>query len=136
MIDPYHLYGEEFYCGPFSIRLNDGRTNDAYDVVLCIRPKDSRDATLEHAWQKFREIASWVCAWSSSHSSKLSYRVVIAWSKAVRPTQGHIFKVWADRQGICSAAKFESYEDYAKATKSFWIPLSRWEKDVFEPDPA
>ncbi len=134
-MDPAN-YGDDFYCQPFNVRLKDGRVSEAYDVLLCIQPHGSAEATLEFAWQTMRDLSTWVCKWAESHPAHLTYRVVIAWSKSVRSGQGHIFKVWANREEICKVAKYASYKDYAALTKSFWIPLARWEKDVFDSKPA
>jgi hypothetical protein len=129
-------YGDDFYCQSFTVRLKDGGVSEAYDVLLCIQPQGSAEATLDYAWQAFRQLSAWVCMWAESHPAHFTYRVVIAWSKSVRAKQGHIFKVWASRENVCKLAAYESYKDYAATTRSIWIPLARWDKDVFDSNPA
>lgn len=132
-MSPSEKYGEEFFCQPFTVRKADGTTNHCYDVGVCIRPQEDEASTLYFGWEVMRELAGWVCGEFKSHPEDESYRIVVAWSRMVRPLQGHIFKVWLNRGHLTEVADFRTPEECNARFGGGWTPFLNWKKDVFEP---
>jgi hypothetical protein len=131
-VTPQEKYGAEFYCQPFTITKADGRKFNCHDVVVCISPMEDKESTLAFGWSVLRELAQWVCSAFETTPIEEEFRIIIAWSRNVRPQQGHIFKVFADRKHLKLASDCETYQDYARRYGDFFIPLPNWQKDVFK----
>ena len=131
-MNPREKYGEEFLCEPFTVRKADGSEHHSYDVVVCIRPKEDEASTLAYAWDVLREVAGWACEQFRARPKEEAYRIVVAWSRHVRPLQGHILKIWLDRASVCEVAGLDTLEACALRFGPMWMPLANWKKDVFE----
>jgi hypothetical protein len=127
---PSEKYGSEFWCFPFTATKADGRKFNCHDVGASIVPKQDKDSTLEFAWNVFRELAGWVCEEFATAPGDEEFRIIIAWSRLVRPGQGHIFKVWANLENIRLAGECQTYQEYARRFGSSFAPFPNWEKDV------
>ncbi|HEY1111794.1 MAG TPA: hypothetical protein VGE76_24275 [Opitutaceae bacterium] len=128
---PYERYGDEFFCQPFTMRKADGTENRCYDIGVCIRPLSDEASTLAYGWEVMRELARWTCEEFHGRPQSEFYRLVIAWSRTVRPQQGHIFKVWLDLVRLSEVASFRSPEECAARFGSGWTPFINWQKNVF-----
>src|SRR5689334_12141131 len=61
-------------------------------VLATIAPESTKDATLHRAWSSARSLAVWLLTRSETLPDNEQYAIIVAWSKTVRPGQGHIFK--------------------------------------------
>jgi len=93
---------------------------------VVITPKDTKDATLAHAWELVRSIARWILVRASELPPSERYEIIVGWSQTVRRLQGQVFKVGGDHAAVQTIA------DSAEWTQCGRAPLIRWEKDVFE----
>ena len=93
---------------------------------MVITPKDTKDATLAHAWELVRSIARWILVRASELPPSERYEIIVGWSQTVRRLQGQVFKVGGDHAAVQTIA------DSAEWTQCGRAPLIRWEKDVFE----
>lgn len=126
------LWGEEFISAPFTITHQGGLLQHGHDVVACIRPHGDAASTLTYAWAVMRELARWTCEEFKERPREETYRVVVAWSRQVRPLQGHILKVWLNRKELAEVAGFlDPAACAAHLGGDAWLPLANWQKDVF-----
>ena len=123
-MNPREKYCEEFYCAPFTVRKADGTENRCYDVLVCIRPQEDEASTLAYGWEIMRELARWSCEEFRDRPQDESYRVVVAWSRKVRPQQGHIFKVWLDRSHLSEVVGFRTPEECTARFGGSWTPVA------------
>jgi hypothetical protein len=131
-MSPQEKYGEEFFYRPFILKKSNGQTHQCHDVAVCIKPKEDQDSTLAYGWTVLRDLARWVADSFPTVSNEEGFRIIIAWSREVRPMQGHIFKVFHNREHIRLIGDYPTYQDYAKNFGGGFIPLPNWEKDVFK----
>jgi hypothetical protein len=124
-------YGSEFFYAMRTLSKADGSAHPFHDVGVCIKPKTDAASTLADAWNTLRELAQWVCEEFKDNPQNETYRIVVAWSKSVRPRQGHILKVWVDLAGVREIVAMSSPEQCAARFGSGWMPFYGWQKDVF-----
>lgn len=129
---PSGKYVTEFFYAAHSLRKADGTTQPFHDVAVCIKPQGDEASTLAYAWEIVRELASWVSEEFKDRPPNETYRIVVAWSKSVRPLQGHIVKVWLDLAGIREVVAMTSPDQCAARFGSGWTPFHNWQKDVFD----
>jgi len=131
-MNPREKFGEEFVFEHLSIPSAGGERLSCHQACVCITPKKNQEDTLAFAWDVLREVAAWLAGTLEQYSEEERFQLIVAWSKSVRPHQGHIFKVWGFKERIRMIAGCVSYQDYVRAAGDNWAPMPRWEKDVFE----
>lgn len=131
---PSEKYGEEFVFHRFTVPHRDGHLITCREAAVCIVPKEDRESTLAFGWQIVREVAQWLIASFDTVRDDEAFRIILAWSRSVRPHQGHIFKVWGYKERIRTIAASPAYADYAKAVGDNWVPMPGWEKNLFDPE--
>jgi hypothetical protein len=94
-------------------------------AATVIKPLDSKDSTLEFAWEQVRKIADWILQRSVGLPSSERYMVIVGWSQTVRKQQGQIFKVGGELSALTAIAASANWK------KDGYSPLLNWEKDVF-----
>jgi hypothetical protein len=125
-------YGEEFSYQLLSFKKADGSELPFHEIGVCSKPKLDEAATLTYAWAVMRELTWWACEEFRERPKGESYRIVVAWSKSVRPAQGHIVKIWLDLAGVREVSAFTSPEECAARFGGGWMPFYGWQKDVFQ----
>lgn len=99
-------------------------------VCATITPSPSEQDTLEKGWRLVQDLAAWLLARAEEFPDGERFIVIVAWSKSVRPAQGHIFKAGGtalDLHRMITCLCFRDYELRSGCTAL----LPRWQKDVF-----
>jgi len=131
-MSPKEKYGTEFFQEAHVLKKADGSEHPFHDIGVCITPRDDEASTLAYAWEIMRELARWTCDHFKGRPASESYRIVVAWSRSVRPGQGHIVKVWLDLAGVREVAAMATPKECAARFGGGWTPFANWKKDVFK----
>ena len=125
---PSKKYGDEFRFSQHMLGTHEGLNITGYRACVCIQPAGDKQATLIFAWQVARQLAEWLAEEFATAPKYDRFQIIVAWSKRVRPHQGHVIKVWGHQAEMRQLAASETYQDYALATGYTDIPIPRWKK--------
>jgi hypothetical protein len=134
---PIEKFGDEFSFDRLVVPFADGRRLVRHQAACaCVTAKQTKEDTLNSAWQVVRELALWLTESLKSLPDEESFQIIVAWSSRERPQYGHIFKVCGFKDLLQQILRCESYQQYAQATGDNWVPMPGWEKDVFSREHA
>jgi hypothetical protein len=108
-----------------------GRGTWGISVSATVLSESTKEETLNRAWYLALQLSKWILARTHLLTPEERVIVIVGWSALIRRQQGHIFKIGGSLDDLRKLAECDDWKT-ARKVSGQQIPLSRWEKDVFQ----